>query len=74
MDSEEEGFDILGALERGDRIGYRLAEVSKLIGIPVSTLRSLIRRGEINPVTTFGTWLITAEDLEERLSKREKNL
>lgn len=74
MDSEKKaGFDILEALERGERIAYRLAEVSNLIGVPVSTLRSMIRRGELNPVTAFGTWLITVEDLQELLNRRLRN-
>lgn len=52
------------------RLAYRLAEVSRMIGIPASTLRTMIRRGEINPVTSFGTWLITREELDRLLSKR----
>lgn len=56
--------------QKGTRLAYRLKEVSEMIGIPVSTLRKMIRNGEINPVTAFGTWLITAEDLEALLDRR----
>ena len=62
--------EIEDAVENGTRLAYRLSEVSDLIGIPTSTLRTMIRRGEINPVTGFGTWLITAEDLTDLLKKR----
>jgi len=62
--------EIENAIENGERLAYRLREVSDLIGVPVSTLRAMIRRGEINPVTSFGTWLITAEDLRELLERR----
>lgn len=55
------------------RLAYRLSEVSKMIGIPASTLRTMARRGEINPVTSFGTWLITAEELEVLLQQRLRN-
>jgi len=63
-------IEIEEAIQNGTRLAYRLKEVSELIGIPISTLRSMIRRGEINPVTGFGTWLITAEDLGKLLEKR----
>jgi hypothetical protein len=56
-----------------DRLAYRLSEVSKMIGVPASTLRTMIRRGELNPVTSFGVWLITAEDLKTLLQKRLRN-
>ncbi len=62
--------EIEDAIERGERLAYRLCEVSALLGIPVSTLRAMVRRGEINPVTSFGTWLLTAEDLRDLLNKR----
>lgn len=62
--------EIEEALQRGDRLAYRLSEVSQLIGIPVSTLRKMIRRGEINPITAFGVWLIPAEDLSELFKRR----
>jgi hypothetical protein len=55
------------------RLAYRLAEASRMIGIPASTLRAMARRGEFNPVTAFGTWLITAKDLEVLLQKRLRN-
>jgi predicted site-specific integrase-resolvase len=55
------------------RLAYRFAEASKMIGIPASTLRTMARRGEINPVTSFGTWLITAKELEALLQKRLRN-
>ncbi|MEX2578810.1 MAG: helix-turn-helix domain-containing protein [Verrucomicrobiales bacterium] len=62
--------EIENALKNGDRLAYRLKEVSILIGIPVSTLRKMIHRGEINPIVAFGTWLVLAEDLAELLTKR----
>ncbi len=62
--------EIENALNNGDRLAFRLKEVSVMIGIPVSTLRKMIHRGEINPIVSFGTWLILAEDLNELLTKR----
>jgi hypothetical protein len=55
------------------RAAYRLREVSAMLGIPVSTLRTMVRRGEINPITAFGTWLIAAEDLQALVKKRLRN-
>ena len=52
------------------RAAYRLREASALTGIPVSTFRTLIRRGELNPITGFGVWLLAADDLAELLNKR----
>jgi hypothetical protein len=56
------------------RAAYRLREASELTGIPTSTFRKKIRRGEINPITGFGVWLIAADDLEALLNKRLRNL
>lgn len=56
------------------RLAYRFSEASKMTGIPASTFRTMARRGEINPVTGFGTWLITAEELEALLQKRLRNM
>ena len=33
----------------------------------------MAHRGEINPVTGFGTWLISAEELEALLNRRLRN-
>jgi hypothetical protein len=55
------------------RVAFRLREVSEMTGVPTSTLRTLVRRGELNPVTSFGVWLITAEELEAILKKRLRN-
>ena len=55
------------------RVAYRLREVSTMTGVPVSTLRTMARRGELNPITSFGVWLIAAEELEELLHKRLRN-
>jgi hypothetical protein len=55
------------------RAAYRLREASELTGIPASTFRTMIRRGEINPITGFGVWLIAAADLQELLNKRLRN-
>lgn len=55
------------------RAAYRLREASELTGIPVSTFRTLIRRGELNPITGFGVWLIAADDLQTLLNKRLRN-
>lgn len=52
------------------RRAYRLREVERETGIPVSTLRTMIRRGEINPITGFRTWLIAAEEYERLLATR----
>lgn len=56
-----------------NRAAYRLREVSELTGIPASTLRTLVRRGVLNPITSFGVWLIAAEELEALLNKRLRN-
>ena len=56
------------------RASYRLREASALTGIPVSTFRTLIRRGDLNPITGLGVWLIAADDLEALLNKRLRNL
>ncbi len=55
------------------RLAYRLREVSELTGIPTSTLRKRIRNGDINPITSLGVWLISADDLEAILNKRLRN-
>ena len=55
------------------RASYRLREASELTGIPVSTFRTLIRRGELNPITGLGVWLVAASDLEALLNKRLRN-
>lgn len=55
------------------RAAYRLREASELTGIPVSTFRTLIRRGELNPITGLGVWLIAANDLQALLNKRLRN-
>lgn len=55
------------------RLAYRFSEASKMTGIPASTFRTMARRGEINPVTGFGTWLIAADDLQALLNKRLRN-
>lgn len=55
------------------RAAYRLREASAMTGIPTSTLRTMIRRGEINPITGFGVWLIAADDLQALLNKRLRN-
>ena len=55
------------------RAAYRLREASELTGIPVSTFRTLIRRGDLNPITGLGVWLIAADDLEALLTKRLRN-
>jgi len=62
--------EIENAIKRGERLAFRLREASELIGIPTSTLRSMAKRGEFNPVTAFGPWLITAEDLRALLNRR----
>ena len=56
------------------RAAYRLREASELTGIPASTFRTLIRRGDLNPITGFGVWLIAADDLEALLNKRLRNI
>jgi hypothetical protein len=55
------------------RAAYRFSETSALTGIPASTLRTMVRRGDLNPITSFGVWLIAAEDLEALLNKRLRN-
>lgn len=55
------------------RAAYRLREASELTGIPASTFRTLIRRGDLNPITGFGVWLIAADDLQALLKKRLRN-
>lgn len=55
------------------RVAYRLREVSEMTGIPASTLRTMARRGDLNPITSFGVWLISAEELAALLSKRLRN-
>lgn len=56
------------------RVAYRLREVSEMTGIPASTLRTMARRGDLNPITSFGVWLISAEELEALLQKRLRNM
>lgn len=55
------------------RVAYRLREVSEMTGIPASTLRTMARRGDLNPITSFGVWLIAADELEALLNKRLRN-
>lgn len=55
------------------RRAYRLREIEAEIGVPVSTLRTMIRRGELNPITAFGPWLISAQDYERLLNTRLRN-
>lgn len=62
--------EIEKASKTGPRLAYRLREASDLIGIPVSTLRTMAKRGEFNPVTAFGPWLITADDLSALMERR----
>lgn len=59
-----------GSRKAFERRAYRLREVEREIGIPVSTLRAMIRRGEINPITGFRIWLIAAEEYERLLATR----
>lgn len=61
---------IVNSIHKKERLAFRLKEVSAAIGVPVSTLRTMIRRGDINPVTAFGAWLITAADLEQLMTRR----
>lgn len=55
------------------RAAYRLREVSEMTGIPTSTLRTMVRRGDLNPITSFGVWLVSAGELEGLLNKRLRN-
>jgi Helix-turn-helix domain len=55
------------------RAAYRLREISEMTGIPASSLRTMVRRGDLNPITSFGVWLIGAEELAELLEKRLRN-
>jgi len=64
--------NILNTDSRG-RVAYRLREVAEITGIPASTLRTMVRRGDLNPITSFGVWLISAEDLEGLLHTRLRN-
>jgi len=56
-----------------NRAAYRLREVSEMTGIPASTLRTMVRRGDLNPITSFGVWLISAEEFQALLHKRLRN-
>ena len=62
-----------GAPDPGLRRAYRLREVEALTSIPASTLRRMIRAGELNPIVGLRTWLIAAEDLDAILNKRLRN-
>ena len=64
--------NLLNPDSRG-RVAYRLREASEMTGIPVSTFRTMARRGDLNPITSFGVWLISAEELEALLQKRLRN-
>lgn len=55
------------------RLTYTLAEVEGLTGVPRSSLRTLIRRGKLNPITAFGKWRILATELESLLAMRLRN-
>jgi predicted site-specific integrase-resolvase len=53
------------------RKAYLLREITTETGIPMSTLRNLIRKGTINPITGFGRrWLISAEEYRRLLDTR----
>jgi len=41
-----------------------------MCGVPSSTVRAMIRRGQINPVTSFGVWLVPADDVAALLLNR----
>jgi len=55
------------------RRAFRLREIEAEIGVPVSTLRTMVRSGKLNPITSFGPWLIAAEEYEGLLNKRLRN-
>jgi predicted site-specific integrase-resolvase len=59
--------------DRANRRAYRLREIEAEIGVPVSTLRAMIRRGDISVITAFGPWLIPAEEYERLLNSRLRN-
>lgn len=41
-----------------------------MVGIPVSTLRTMVRKGELNPIVGFHVWLIGADELDRLLQHR----
>jgi excisionase family DNA binding protein len=66
-------FNEISASEACPRLAFRIREVSEMTGIPASTIRSMIRDGEINPITGFRTWLIAKAELDRLLEKRLRN-
>ncbi|MDB6064063.1 MAG: hypothetical protein JWR26_271 [Pedosphaera sp.] len=57
-----------------NRAQFSLAEAEQLTGVPVSQFRRMGRRGDINPITSFGRkWYIPAEDIVALLNKRMRN-
>lgn len=53
------------------RAQFSLPELFKLTGVPVSTWRTMVRRGDVSPVTGFGKkFYISAEDLLRLMGKK----
>lgn len=51
------------------RLTYKIGEAATMLGISPSTLRKMVRRGELNVITAFGPWLISKEELSRLISK-----
>ena len=69
MRTPENKSSLLRPDENG-RLAYRLKEAAAMLGVTVSTLRSMVRAGELNPITGFRVWLISAEDIQKRMGRR----
>ena len=50
--------------ERVNRLGYRVQELARSLGLPKSTLYDMIRRGELRAIRSGRVLVVLAEDLE----------
>lgn len=54
---------------RTKRLTYKIREVSNMTGVSQSTLRKMVRRGDLNVITSFGPWLIPQSEIDRLMSK-----
>ena len=50
--------------ESVNRLGYRVHELARSLGLPKSTLYDMIRRGELRAIRSGRVLVVLAEDLE----------
>jgi len=51
------------------RLAYKIAEAAEMLGVSPSTLRKMVRRGDLNVITSFGPWLIAKTELNRLMEK-----